>query len=73
MATWRRFSRQEKNTLQSAGVGHYDEPLKHTYRALEVLLGEGEEGKIYGSDASGWDLSVSAATFLKSAGEVPRI
>ena len=45
------------------GVGHDDHNLERTYAELEALKAAAPDGRIRTSDASGWDMSVSAATF----------
>ena len=47
----------------AVGVGHDDHNLQRTFAELEALKAAAPDGKIRTSDASGWDLSVSAATF----------
>ena len=47
----------------AVGTGHDDGSLERTYRDLEFLMEKSPDGRVYFSDASGWDLSVSAATF----------
>ena len=47
----------------AVGVGHDDNSLQRTYAEMEALKAVSPDGKIRASDASGWDLSVSAATF----------
>ena len=49
----------------ATGVGHDDASLKRTYRDLDVLLGRSPDGLLRCSDASGWDLSVSADSYPK--------
>ena len=45
------------------GVGHDDYNLERTFAELEALQKASSDGLIRASDASGWDLSVSATTF----------
>ena len=47
----------------SMGIGHDDASLERTFFELETLLASSPDGSIYSSDASGWDFSVSAASF----------
>ena len=47
----------------SMGVGHDDSNLERTFFELETLLSKSPDGCIHSSDASGWDFSVSAASF----------
>lgn len=47
----------------SVGVGHDDNNLQRTSAELEALKAASTDGLIRSSDARGWDLSVSAATF----------
>ena len=47
----------------ATGCGHDDTGLERTYRDLEALLAASPDNSVRNSDASHWDLSVSAATF----------
>ena len=47
----------------ATGCGHDDTGLERTYRDLEALLAASPDKAVRSSDASHWDLSVSAATF----------
>ncbi len=53
----------EKVCPLSMGVGHDDANLERTFYELETLLAKSPTGEIHCSDATGWDLSVSAASF----------
>ena len=44
-------------------MGHDDANLERTFYELETLLAKSLSGEIHCSDATGWDLSVSAASF----------
>ena len=50
----------------AVGVGHDDRNLERTFHELECLLGKSKDQRIRASDASGWDFSVSAASFWTS-------
>jgi len=45
------------------GVGHDDRNLQRTFYELEGLLASSDDNRVRASDASGWDFSVSAASF----------
>ena len=59
-------SQPERPMELAVGVGHDDASLQRTYAELEGMLASSPDQCIRSSDASGWDFSVSAASFWSS-------